>query len=427
MFHSPRYLLGTGRDIVGLARESRLSFLAASTAFYAFVSTFPLLLLLIAAGTFVGGDTLAERVLDLVGGVLSPTGQGLVRDAIRSATGRATGTFVGIIGLSWSSLRVFRGLDLAFGTVYGSAGSHTILGQIRNAVLALGALVVGVAAVLAGHLLLTWAGVRPFAIPYLGIFVSVTVVLTPLYAVFPNVRMSLREALAGAVTAALGWTVLSVLFRIYAANAGQFDVYGVIGGALLFVTWLYFGAQILLLGAVVNAVLADRDRQLQLDPPPRSGRDPTMTGTDGTDEEPAGKATPGESNGARGETDAATSKADRRDEIAELRAEIERLEADIDDRTVHREAIESDLRQYVRRRLRRGHASGWGPYLVLLYGTVMTLGAFYFLAGGWAVLAMLVIWLSTLGLYVLMVLVGVTVSVVGVPGRVLDRVRDWRR
>ena len=54
----------------------------------------------------------------------------------------------------------------------------------------------------------------------------------------------------------------------------------------------------------------------------------------------------------------------------------------------------------------------------------MTLGAFFFLSGGWAVLAMVVVWLSTLGLYALMVVVGAATTAAGVPLRVRDRLRD---
>jgi hypothetical protein len=48
----------------------------------------------------------------------------------------------------------------------------------------------------------------------------------------------------------------------------------------------------------------------------------------------------------------------------------------------------------------------------LLYGVVMTLGAFYYLGGIWAILAMIVVWLSTLGLYVVMAALstGITVT-----------------
>jgi membrane protein len=114
------------------------------------------------------------------------------------------------------------------------------------------------------------------------------------------------------------------------------------------------------------------------------------------------------------------------EDLAQVRNELERFEEEIEDRTVHREELETELERYVRGQARRGHARGWGPYLVLLYGTVMTLGAFYFLSGVWAVLAMVVVWLSTLGLYALMVVVGMTATALGVPGKLLDRLREFR-
>lgn len=124
---------------------------------------------------------------------------------------------------------------------------------------------------------------------------------------------------------------------------------------------------------------------------------------------------------------------DRSDDPAALREEIERLrdridsfESDVERRTVKRDDLESDVRRYVRRRVRRGHARGWGPYLVLLYGTAMSIAAFYFLSGGWAVLAMFVVWTSTLGVYVLMVLFGLGLTIAGLPGRARDALGDWR-
>jgi VIT1/CCC1 family predicted Fe2+/Mn2+ transporter len=113
--------------------------------------------------------------------------------------------------------------------------------------------------------------------------------------------------------------------------------------------------------------------------------------------------------------------------VADLRERIDDLEAELDRRTVSRDTLEADLRRYVRVRLRRGHARGWGPYLVLLYGTAMTIGAFYFLDGLWAILAMLVVWLSTLGLYTLFVLVGVGLSLFGFVGRLRDRLTAGKR
>jgi NADH:ubiquinone oxidoreductase subunit 6 (subunit J) len=56
----------------------------------------------------------------------------------------------------------------------------------------------------------------------------------------------------------------------------------------------------------------------------------------------------------------------------------------------------------------------------------MTLGAFFYLSGGWAVAAMLVVWLSTLGLYALMLLVGAGLSLASLPGSLRDRVAERR-
>jgi hypothetical protein len=112
--------------------------------------------------------------------------------------------------------------------------------------------------------------------------------------------------------------------------------------------------------------------------------------------------------------------------VEELRADLDDFERDVDDRTLPKADVEAELKRYVRKRMRRGKARGWGPYLVLLYGTVMTLGAFFFLDGIWAIVAMLVLFLSTLGLYTLFIIVGVGLNALSVPAKAADAVRDRR-
>ena len=117
-------------------------------------------------------------------------------------------------------------------------------------------------------------------------------------------------------------------------------------------------------------------------------------------------------------------------DVAELAAELERLRDaldDVEDRTVEKPELEAELKRYVRRRRRRGRARGWGPYLVLGYGTALALGAFYYLDGWPAVAAMFVSFTSTLGLYALFLLVGVGLDALGLGGRALSFVRDRRR
>lgn len=113
-------------------------------------------------------------------------------------------------------------------------------------------------------------------------------------------------------------------------------------------------------------------------------------------------------------------------EVVRLRSQLDEFEEDIESRTVERPKLRAELRRYVRRQMRRGHARGWGPYLVLLYGTVGTLGAFYWLNGIYAIGAMIILGLSTLGLYVLFILFGIGLNVAGVPFRAIDAYRRRR-
>jgi uncharacterized BrkB/YihY/UPF0761 family membrane protein len=266
----------------------------------------------------------------------------------------------------------------------------------------------GVVAALVGRLPVVGL-VAPLAL--LAVLVAA---LFPVYYVFPDVPVSPREALPGTALAAVGWTVLGAGFGAYAAVAsqGSLALYGALGGVVLLATWLYLAASLLLVGAVVNAVLAGRltpsggdDRQVQ-----QSGDRETETRMADDGREPEG----------------APDIEDLADRLDDVRADLDEFETDVRDRTVDRPSLEADLKRYVRRRMRRGHARGWGPYLVLLYGTAMTIAAFVLLSDVLAVVAMVVIFLSTLGLYVLFVLVGVSLNLVGSPRRLYDAVRERR-
>ena len=402
------------RGVLDGARSDRITFIAAGLAYYALISLVPLLLLAIVVTSVVGGDALVDAIVAEASRTLGEGVGGLLATALSGAAGRGGATVFGLAVLLWSGLKLFRGIDVAFSEVYGVSSQPSIFAQLRDAAITLGAVGVGVAATVAVGGAIAGLGAAAVegydAVGIAGAAVLVaalTVAFLPLYYVLPGPDVSLREALPGAAFAAVGWTALQTGFRLYASAAGSYEAYGLLGGVLLLVTFLYFGGLLLLVGAVLNAVLAGRtdgttigDDEHEPTPEPTAALERIMTRD-------------------RPDDDASAEKL--REEIEQLYDELDRFEDRIDERTVHREEIETDLKRYVRARLRRGKARGWGPYLVLLYGTAMTLGAFRFLSGGWAVLAMLVVWLSTLGLYALMVVVGTTLTIAGLPGRLKDR------
>lgn len=431
-------------------QSGRVTFLAAGVAYYAFISLIPALLLLVVVASTVFGEAFAETVLAATRQFLAPAGQETVTTAVASAEGRGGATLFGVVVLLWSTLKVFRGLDTAFLEVYGVEADVGFLAQLRDAVTVAVGLGVGLAAMVAVGTVVA-AIEAPAAVEVLSILLLpalLTLVFLPIYYVLPYPLVTLREAFPGAVVAAVGWTALQAIFQLYAAGAEQYQVYGVIGGILLLVTWLYVAALVVIVGAVVNVVLsARREVGIELGEPMASSG--ASAGTAAT----SAAAAPGVSveNGAdrqlqqrpgpptdMGERDGSTAAepergerprgapdvAELESEVSRLRAELESFEEDVEERTVDRPQLKTELQAYVRNRMRRGHARGWGPYLVLLYGTVMTLGAFYFLQGIYAIAAMIVLGLSTLGLYALFLIVGVSLNAAGVPGKAIDYVRS---
>ncbi|WP_049895225.1 YihY/virulence factor BrkB family protein [Halopiger xanaduensis] len=470
--------LDVARQMADLARTQQLTLLAAGVAFYGFISLVPLLLLGLGIAASIGGEALAVRLTVAASDVLTPAARELLAETVLDETGRQSATVVGAFGLLWGSSRVLRGLDRAFSQVYGTVGEKSVVDTIWDATIVFLVISVGLALVGALEVAIRFAPV--IGLGYVGpVFVLLGLVASflPLYVVFPDADVGVREALPGTVIAAVGWFVLSRTFSLYAAVATEYVVYGALGAVFLVLVWLYLGAIILVFGAVCNAVLAGREVDRQLQSPGRrqilteamtddaTGADEgdadatagdgngTETGTNGDDTRTRDRNRDLESDRDRSSADTGTDARttgtetgtateteterrdsrsartrDRADDSEALREEIERLrdrvetfEDNVERRTVEKESLEGELKRYVRRRVRRGHAHGWGPYLVLLYGTAMAIAAFYFLTGPWAILAMFVVWTSTLGVYVLMVLLGAGLSLLGVPGRL----RNW--
>ena len=412
----------TGRLVVDAAMDQNVTFLAAGVAYYAFVSLIPALLLLVVVASTVFGEVVAGQLLAATGDFLTPAGEEAIATAVVSAQGRSGATVLGLVVLVWSTLKVFRGLDTAFLQVYGVEEQVTFIEQLVDAASVVVGIGVGIAVMVAVGALVAAVDTLPLVDVTSVVLLPVllTVVFLPMYFLLPYPEVSVEEALPGAAFAAIGWTVLQAGFQVYAVSAGQYQVYGVIGGILLLVTWLYVAAIVVVLGAVINVVLAEGrsaledgidvvcDRQLQ------HGRDrPT-----GMNEE-SDREADGEAERPRGAPDVAALEA----EIDRLRAEFDEFEEDVQRRTVDRPNLESELKGYVRSRMRRGHARGWGPYLVLLYGTILTLGAFRFLDGLYAIAAMIVLGLSTLGLYTLFIIVGIGLNLLETPGKAIDYAR----
>ncbi|GAB7094635.1 hypothetical protein JCM30237_17880 [Halolamina litorea] len=427
-----RTAIWTVKRVAVVSKEQDLTFLAAAVAYYAFVSLIPAAVLALVVATTLGGEELAAVVLESTGDFLTPSGQDVLTTALTADEGRGGATIVGVAFLLWGTLKVFRALDTAFGDVYGTEREDTLLDQLIDSAV----VVVGIGAsmtlmfVLAGAFAALDLGVVVEALGVLALPAVLTAAFLPIFYRFPDTAVTVREVLPGAVVAAVSWTVMQAGFQLYAGVAST-SAYGVVGGVILLVTWLYLAGAVVILGAVINVVLADHRMPgaetggaavgAGAGQPPATAGDPHAAAT--SDRQFQGDWEPASRHMGEREPRGAPDVAELADEVEELRSELAGFEEDVEQRTVDRPQLEADLKAYVRSRMRRGKARGWGPYLVLLYGVALSLGAFYWLDGWAAVAAMLITFTSTLGLYVLFVMFGGVIGAAKTAGGFAERFR----
>jgi YihY family inner membrane protein len=239
--------------MVRIAKQEELPFLAAAIAYYGFVSVIPGIIIAISVASYLGIEPLLSRFIEATQSHLSQTAQDSVINAIQHGNGQGGMTLLGGAFLFWATLRVFRGIDTAFSRIYGTSASNQFR-KFLDAIIVVFAVGLGliimvtVGAFLATSSLTGSSNVVSFLVLLGGLFI----VFLPFYYVFPNQPVAVIDILPGTLFAAVSWVVLQMGFQLYTRTATQFELNGVLGAALLLVTWFYFAAMAILFGAIIN-------------------------------------------------------------------------------------------------------------------------------------------------------------------------------
>lgn len=288
MNSAARRLLDWSRELVlDLTREwklDRVGGLAAEIAFFAVLGLFPAVLVFASTlgwfDSILGEQNSAEVedwLLARLQQVFGAQNQGLsdtVEDLFEG--GNASVLTVGIILSLYASSRGFvavvRALDITYDHEHHRGwlstrlvGFALTLFTLVMAALVLTMVVVGPLLGEGGDLaddlgfgsgfVTAWDWLRwPLVVVVLMVW-SATV-----YHVGPNHRSPWRWELPGAVLATVWWLIVSLGFRTYLdiASGGSNAVFGLLGGALSVIFWLYLMAMGLLAGAELNGLLAVR-------------------------------------------------------------------------------------------------------------------------------------------------------------------------
>lgn len=255
------------------AGDDNVGLLAAGVAFYAFLAFVPML----AATVLVYGlaaepETVAEHIRQLFG-VLPEDAAALIGDQLRSMTespaaakgwSLVVAIALAIYGASKGSGAIVTALNIAY-EVKESRGF--VKSTILSLAMTIGALVVLVIAAagisVMGYVEAFFPGFPAWAHKALQIlFWAVAVVavgfgLAAVYRYAPNRPDAPWVWISpGSASATLLWLVASLGFGFYVSQFGNYNAtYGSLGGVVVFLTWLYLSAYIVLIGGELNSEL----------------------------------------------------------------------------------------------------------------------------------------------------------------------------
>jgi membrane protein len=278
---SKRTLKDTIRRTVREFKEDDLTLLAAGLTYYAVLSLFPALLVLLSILGLLG-QSATQSLVDNLAALAPGPARDVVTNAIRNlqnAGGAAGFAFVvGLAGALWSASGYVGGFIKASNIIYEVEEGRPFW-KLRPLQIAVTVLLVLVAAAISLAVVLTGpvarrvgdvvglgdAAITVWNIAKWPVFaLVVSQVIAFLYWIAPNVRQpGYRWLSPGGIFAVVLWVIASALFAFYVSNFGSYNkTYGSLTAVIIFLIWLWITNVVILLGAEMNAEL-ERGREIE--------------------------------------------------------------------------------------------------------------------------------------------------------------------
>jgi membrane protein len=258
-------------------RDARAPLLAAAIAYHALFAMAPLAVVAVGVAGLVFGEAAARgEVADYFSGVLGGEGAQVVEGLVESASVGGAGVLATAAGgalMLFGSVRAFLQVQNALNALWGvriKPGTprwKALLPKLLPFTLVL-ASVFGLVALMLFDRAAAWLAARDLA-PELGVaglsvgrtLLALAMAYAALAFVFkylPDVRVEWRDVRLGAALT-LGLLALATwVLGAYFSWSGSATVSGIAGGLVAILLWVYYSAQILLLGAEFTRVHARR-------------------------------------------------------------------------------------------------------------------------------------------------------------------------
>ena len=250
--------------------DDNASSMGAALAYYTVFSIAPLLLIVISiAGLIFGVEVARGEIIAQLQGLMGKTGalvvQGLL-ESVSKPTESVAAAIIGVVLLLIGATTVFAELQDDLDRIWRApkrAKDAGIFGLIHTRVLSFG-LILGIGFLLIVSLIFSaaLAALGKWWEPLFGgfwllanlvdvalSFVLVTIAFAMIYKLMPRMKIDWRDVWIGAVVTAFLFTIGKFLIGFYIGRSGIASGFGAAGSLVVVLVWIYYSAQIFLMGA----------------------------------------------------------------------------------------------------------------------------------------------------------------------------------
>ena len=291
---TPRTAWLLARETLQSWSDDYASSMGAALAYYTMFSIAPLLLIVISvAGLFFGEQAARGEILDQLQGLMGAEGAQAVQALLASVNHPQAGIFATLFGIGAllvGATTVIGELQNALDRIWQAPRRRDVGGVtawLHSRLLSLG-MIMGIGFLLMVSLVASallaavqrWfgryldLGVFASAVDFVVSFGFITVAFAMIYKLMPRVRVEWRDVTIGAVVTALLFTVGKMAIGVYIGRSAMASTFGAAASLVAMVVWVYWSAQIFLLGAEFTWVYARRCGSLRGQPAPMPPRVP---------------------------------------------------------------------------------------------------------------------------------------------------------
>lgn len=253
--------------------------MGAAISYYTLFSLAPMLIISIAvAGFFFGAEAARGEIFGQLQGLVGEEGAAAIQGLLKSANDPTDGviaTLLGLVALVVGSTTVFAELQSDLDRIWRSPvekGGHGLWFLIRTRLLSFG-MVLGMGFIILVSLIMSavlaalgkwWGGyfggweTLLEVFNFVFSFTLITASFAAIYKFMPRVKIAWRDVWIGAFVTALLFSVGKFLIGLYIGKTGVASSFGAAGSFVVVMVWVYFSAQIFLLGAEFTWVYAHR-------------------------------------------------------------------------------------------------------------------------------------------------------------------------